>query len=170
MPNRTYVAEAQKRSDGFKVAKDRVTLLFCSNASGDRMLKPLLVNQALKPRSMKGVDLNKLPVHWMANKKTWVTTDIFTKWFNKCFVPEVRRYMIVKGLEIKVLLIIDNAPGHPVLEHPNVQFCFLPPNTTSLIQLLDQDIIATFKTYYVKRTFQYVLDKLNDETLTVIDV
>ncbi|XP_017761075.1 PREDICTED: tigger transposable element-derived protein 1-like [Eufriesea mexicana] len=96
MPNRTYVAEAQKRDSGFKVAKDRVTL-FCSNASGDYMS---LVNRALKPRSMKGVDLNKLSVHWMANKKAWVTIDIYTEWFNKCFDPKVGRYMNINGLDV----------------------------------------------------------------------
>lgn len=132
---------------GFKVAKDHVTLLFCSNTSGDRMLKPLLINRALRPRSTKGVNLNKLAVQWIANKKAWVTTGIFTEWFNECFVPNVRRYMNVKVPEFKVLLIIDNAPGQPVLEHPNVQFRFLLPNTTSLIQPLDEDIIVTFKTY-----------------------
>ena len=59
---------------------------------------------------------------------------------------------------------------HPQLEHENVQVLFLPPNTTSLIQPLDQGIIATFKTYYIKRTFQYILDTLDkDKTLTVID-
>lgn len=170
MPNRTYVAKAQKSAGGFKAAKDRVTLLFCSNASGDRMLKPLLVNRSLKPRSMKGVDISRLPVYWMANKKAWVTTHIFTEWFNKCFIPEVRCYMEDKNLEFKVLLILDNAPGHPVLEHPNVQICFLPPNTTSLIQPLDQGIIATFKTHYTKQSFQYILNKLeSDKDLTVID-
>lgn len=171
MPSRTYVAKSQKTAGGFKVAKDRITLLFCSNASGERMLKPLLVNRALKPRSMKGIDYNKLPIHWMANKKAWVTSAIFTEWFQNYFIPEVRRYMNAKCLEFKVLLIIDNAPGHTVVEHPNVQLCFLPPNTTSLIQPLDQGIIATFKTYYIKRSFQYVLDKLDqNEELTVIDV
>lgn len=170
MPSRTYVAKTQKTASGFKVAKDRVTFLFCSNASGNRMLKPLLVNRALKPRSMKGVNMDSLPVHWAANKKAWVTTELFTEWFLKYFVPEVRRYMSDKGLDFKVLLIIDNAPGHPHLEHPNVQFCFLPPNTTSLIQPLDQGIIATFKTYYVKQTFRFILDKLmNDENLKVTD-
>ena len=44
MPSRTYVAKSQKTAGGFKVAKGRVTLLFCSNASGERMLKPLVVN------------------------------------------------------------------------------------------------------------------------------
>lgn len=157
MPSRTYVAKSQKTAGGFKVAKDRVTLLFCSNASGERMLKP---------RSMKGVDYNKLPIHWMANKKAWVTSALFIEWFQKYFIPEVRRYMNAKCQEFKVLLILDNAPAHPALEHPNVQLCFLPPNTTSLIQPLDQGIIATFKTFIPMRA-----DKLDhNEELTVIDV
>ncbi|XP_054745872.1 tigger transposable element-derived protein 1-like [Anastrepha obliqua] len=171
MPSRTYVAKSQKTAGGLKVAKDRVTLLFCSNASGERMLKPLLVNRALRPRSMKSVDFNKLPIHWTANKKAWMTSAIFTEWFQKYFISEVRRYMNAKCLEFKVLLILDNAPCHPLLEHPNVQFCYLPPNTTSLIQPLDQGIIATFKKYYIKRSFQYVVDKLDhNEDLTVIDM
>ncbi|GFU90384.1 tigger transposable element-derived protein 1 [Trichonephila clavipes] len=93
MPTRIYIAKSEKTASGFKAAKDRVALLLCSNASGDRMLKPLLVNRSLKPRALKGKDLNTLPVHWMANKKAWVTTAIFTEWFNKCFVPEVENYM-----------------------------------------------------------------------------
>ncbi|GFX89143.1 tigger transposable element-derived protein 1 [Trichonephila clavipes] len=111
MPTRTYIAKSEKTTSGFKAAKDRVTLLLCSNASGDRMLKPLLLNRSLKPRALKGKDLNTLPVHWMANKKAWVTTAIFTEWFNKCFVPEVENYMNEMGLEFKILLILDNAPG-----------------------------------------------------------
>ncbi|GFU94909.1 tigger transposable element-derived protein 1 [Trichonephila clavipes] len=39
MPTRTYIAKSEKTASGFKAAKDRVTLLLCSNASGDRMLK-----------------------------------------------------------------------------------------------------------------------------------
>ena len=67
---------------------------------------------------------------------------------------EVRKYMNDKGLAFKVLLIVDNAPGHPDLEHENVQILFLPPNMASLIQPLDQGIIAAFKTYYIKGSFQ----------------
>ncbi|UYV60806.1 hypothetical protein LAZ67_1002390 [Cordylochernes scorpioides] len=170
MPTRTYIAKSEKNASGFKAAKDRVTLLLCSNASGDRMLKPLLVNRSLKPRALKGKDLNTLPVHWMANKKAWVTTAIFTEWFNKCFVPEVENYMKEMGLEFKILLILDNAPGHPNLEHPNIKVVFFPPNTTSLIQPLDQGIISTFKKYYVKFTFQFIFDKLESDTITVTEV
>ncbi|GFY27236.1 tigger transposable element-derived protein 1 [Trichonephila clavipes] len=43
LPNRTYIAKDEKTASGHKAKanKDRVTLLLCSNASGDRMLKPL---------------------------------------------------------------------------------------------------------------------------------
>ncbi|GFV59350.1 tigger transposable element-derived protein 1 [Trichonephila clavipes] len=67
LPNRTYIAKNEKTASGHKASKDRVTLLLCSNASGDRMLKPLLINKSLRPRALKGKDLKQLPVHWMAN-------------------------------------------------------------------------------------------------------
>ncbi|GFT61654.1 tigger transposable element-derived protein 1 [Trichonephila clavipes] len=140
LPNRTYIAKDEKIASGHKASKDRVTLLLCSDASGDRMLKPLLINKSLRPRALKGKDLKQLSVHWMANLKAWMTTAIFTEWFNNCFVPELEAYMKEKSLDFKVLLIVDNAASHPELEHPNVQLVFLPPNTTSLIQPLDQGI------------------------------
>ncbi|GFX47736.1 tigger transposable element-derived protein 1 [Trichonephila clavipes] len=134
------------------------------------MLKPLLINKSLRPRALKGKDLKQLPVHWMANPKAWMTTAIFTEWFNNCFVPEVEAYMKEKSLDFKVLLIVDNAASHPQLKHPNVQLVFLPPNTTSLIQPLDQGITATFKKYYIKTTYKFILNKLENESLTVKDV
>ncbi|GFU91582.1 tigger transposable element-derived protein 1 [Trichonephila clavipes] len=170
LPNRTYIAKDEKTASGHKASKDRVTLLLCSNASGDRMLKPLLINKYLRPRALKGKDLKQLPVHWMANPKAWMTTAIFTEWFNNCFVPEVEAYMKEKSLDFKVLLIVGNAVSHPQLEHPNVQLVFLPPNTTSLIQPLDQGIIATFKKYYIKTMYKFLLNKLENESLTVKDV
>ncbi|GFW59249.1 tigger transposable element-derived protein 1 [Trichonephila clavipes] len=106
----------------------------------------------------------------MANPKSWMTTTIFTEWFNNCFVPEVEGYMKEKSLDFKVLLIVDNAASHPQLEHPNLQLVFLPPNTTNLIQPLDQGIIATFKKNYINTTYKFILNKLENESLTVKDV
>ncbi|GFX27707.1 tigger transposable element-derived protein 1 [Trichonephila clavipes] len=108
---------------------------------------------SLRPRALKGKDLKQLPVHWMANPKSWMTTAIFTEWFNNCYVPEVEAYVKKKSLDFKVLLIVDNSASHPQLEHPNVQLVFLPPNTTILIQPLDQGIIANLKKYYIKTTY-----------------
>lgn len=64
---------------------------------------------------------------------------IFTEFFNKCFVPEVEKYMKGKGFEFKILLIRDNAPGHANLEYTNIELIFCLQ-----IQPLDQGIISTF--------------------------
>ncbi|GFU58330.1 tigger transposable element-derived protein 1 [Trichonephila clavipes] len=136
LPNRTYSTKDEKTASGHKASKDRVTLLLCSNASGDRMLKPLLINKSLRQRALK----------------------------------EVEAYLKEKFLDFKFLLIVDNAASHPQLEHPNVQLVFLLTNTTSLIQPLDQGIIATFKKYYIKETYKFILNKLENESLTVKDV
>ncbi|GFU05565.1 tigger transposable element-derived protein 1 [Trichonephila clavipes] len=123
------------------------------------MLQPLIINKVLYPRALKSINVAELPVHFMANRKAWVTSAVFTTWFCDCFVPEVEKYMTEVGLLFKVLLIVDNAPGHPCVEHPNVRIVFLPPNTTSIVQPLDQGLIANLKKLYVKLTFRYVLKK-----------
>jgi hypothetical protein len=79
----------------------------------------------------------------------------------------VELYLASKYLPFRVLLLIDNAPGHPenlMFDHPNVEILLLPPNTTSLLQPLDQDVIAAFKTYYVMKTFTGLLNEMEEES------
>jgi len=74
-----------------------------------------------------------------------------------------------EGLPLKVLLIIDNAPGHPqsiIIEDENVQVVFLPPNTTSLLQPLDQCVKASY-TRQVLEMIRAAIDA--DPKLQVID-
>jgi hypothetical protein len=40
---------------------------------------------------------------------------------------------------------------------------FLPPNTTSLLQPVDQCVIAAFKLYYLKRTFTKCITAIDTE-------
>lgn len=58
------------------------------------------------------------------------------------------------------MLLIDNAPGHPPATltsfDPRVKVEFLPPNTTSLLQPMDQGVIKTFKAYYTRRSFAHL--------------
>lgn len=172
MPKRTYVSKAEKKAPGFKAAKDRLSLLFCSNKSGDLMTKPLAIHKSLNPRAFKKADKEKFPVFWRANKKAWMTAALFREWFDDMFVPEVEEYLKKKNLSFKVLLLVDNVSSHPEdLHHPNVKIVFLPPNTTSLIQPLDQGIIATFKATHLRFTFEWLLDELDsDNNLTVPEI
>ena len=44
-------------------------------------------------------------------------------------------------------------------------FVFLPPNVTSVVQPLDQGILAFFKIQYKKKLLQWVLSQYDDATL-----
>uniref|UniRef100_A0A0P4WIV5 DDE-1 domain-containing protein n=1 Tax=Scylla olivacea TaxID=85551 RepID=A0A0P4WIV5_SCYOL len=107
------LAKMKKTAPGFKAAKDTLTLLFCGNAEGDCKMKPLLVYRSENPRALKGLSKNMLPVHWASNKKAWVTGQRFEDWFTKDFAVEAEQYCRKQNLAFKVLLLLDNAPGHP---------------------------------------------------------
>ncbi|XP_069815138.1 tigger transposable element-derived protein 1-like [Dendropsophus ebraccatus] len=122
LPNRTYISKEEKSAPGHKVSKERLTLLLGGNAVGEYKLKPMLVYQAENPRALKGISKAQLPVIWKSNRKAWVTLAVFKDWFNNYFVPSVERYCTSKDIPFKVLLILDNAPGHPADVddfHPN---------------------------------------------------
>ncbi|CAM1327229.1 Uncharacterised protein at_DN1968 [Pycnogonum litorale] len=169
MPNKTYLAKKEKSQPGYKVAKDRLTLLLGGNASGDYKLKPMLVYRSLKHRALKGINNNSLPVYWRSNRKAWVTKSLFEDWFVNCFCPEIEKYLKSQNLAFKVLLILDNAPGHPTALGDlceNVKIRFLPPNT-SLLQPMDQGVISSFKSYYMRKTFSQAIEKTAGENSTM---
>jgi hypothetical protein len=106
------------------------TLLLGGKASRTYKVKPLLIHTSANPRALKGITKVTLPVHFRSNKKAWITILIFEDWFVNCFLPEVEKYCQENNLPFKILLILDNAPGHPIhLDDisPNVKVVYLPP-------------------------------------------
>ena len=154
-PTRTIMQKTKGQAMGLKLSKSRCTLLCGGNASGDLKLKPLLIHTSENPRSMNKVNKLKLPVYWASNKKAWMTSTLFENWYRNHFIPAVKYYCKRKNLDFKILLLVDNCPAHPNLSHvdPNVRMEFLPPNTTSRIQPMDQGTIAIMKANYRKITF-----------------
>ena len=46
-------------------------------------------------------------------------------------------------------LLIDNFPAHPsVSDLTNVSLVFFPPNSTSVLQAMDQGIVRSLKAHY----------------------
>nr|XP_033817702.1 tigger transposable element-derived protein 1-like isoform X1 [Geotrypetes seraphini] len=172
MPEKNDILKEEKIAPGHKVSKDRLTLLLGGNASGDFKLKPLLVYHSLNPRALSRVIKAALPVIWKANSKAWVTLAIFEDWFKNHFIPAVEHYCLEKEIPFKILLVLDNAPGHRSTSgelHPNVNVVFLPPNTTSLLQPMDQGVIASFKAYYLRQTFSQAVKATQDNETTLRD-
>jgi hypothetical protein len=68
------------------------------------------------------------------------------------FEAELRHwYRELRLQKRKILLIVDNCPAHPVLEKlENIKLVFLPANTTSMLQPMDQAVIRILKCHYRK--------------------
>ena len=78
-------------------------------------------------------------------------SDLFEKWVreqDKIFECEDR----------KVLLIVDNCPAHSQIGSLKaIEMCFLPPNTTSITQPMDQGVIRSLKAKYRSRMIQQII-------------
>uniref|UniRef100_A0A8C3FUT4 HTH psq-type domain-containing protein n=1 Tax=Chrysemys picta bellii TaxID=8478 RepID=A0A8C3FUT4_CHRPI len=147
LPDKTLAFNYERqKTAGFKKIKDHVSLLFCSNKTGSHKLTPLLIGRFHNPRCFNHLNRAKL-------KNAWMTRHIFDNWFHNGFVPAFRKHLRSKKLKAKVLLLLDNCPVHPLAESlvssdGKIRFLYLPFNTTSKIQPLDQDIIQNFKNNY----------------------
>ncbi|CAH2274035.1 tigger transposable element-derived 1-like [Pelobates cultripes] len=69
-----FITEEETSLPGHKPMKDRLTLLFCANASGDLKIKPLLVTQLL-----------------------------FVQWVNVVIGPAVKQYLVDNNLPLREL-------------------------------------------------------------------
>lgn len=178
MPKRTYITREEKTLPGHKPMMDRLTLLLCGNASGDFKVKPLLVYHSENLRALKANNVmkNKLAVMWRSNPKAWLTRQYFTDWIVEVFAPSVKEYLQEENLPLKCLLVMDNAPPHPPgleddlgADFDFIKVKFLPPNTTSLIQPMDQQVTSNFKKLYTKLLFRRCFEVTNDKQLTLRD-
>lgn len=110
------------------------------------------------PRCLRRFDKSLLPVTYFSQAKAWMTGDILDSILSK-----LNRQMV--GKNCKILLFMDNAGCHPEELHTkfsNIQICFLPPNTTSVLQLLDLGIINNFKIHYRQLFLRYVISKIDE--------
>ncbi|GBO01180.1 Tigger transposable element-derived protein 6 [Araneus ventricosus] len=153
LPDKTLCFKGEKCSSG-KISKERLTLLLCCNMLGD-FETPVVIGKAKKPRCFKNIDVRKLSVSWKSNKKAWMTTEIMSDW-----MVELDNKM--KKQKRKIILLMDNATSHPDdLKLKNINLVFLPPDTTSMLQPLDQGIIRSFKVGYRKLLLRHVLSQIS---------
>uniref|UniRef100_A0A8C4QLX5 HTH CENPB-type domain-containing protein n=1 Tax=Eptatretus burgeri TaxID=7764 RepID=A0A8C4QLX5_EPTBU len=151
LPNRTLARKGEE-CHGAKKSKERVTLMFATNADGSEKYRLTMIGKFQKPRCFKNV--SQLPVDYYAQKNAWMDRYVFKQWLEK-FDHKMTR----QGR--KVLLFWDSVSSHITdnVELKSTTVVSLPPNTTSKLQPLDQGIMETCKKRYRgKLNRQVVLD------------
>ena len=146
-PSKGYVQKGEK-AHGTKIRKDRITLVLCCSMDGEKIM-PTVIGKAEHPRALRGIPKHMLRVQYSFNKKAWMTSKEFHSyliWWNSKLAIQDR----------KILLLVDNAPGHPDVKMSHIKLAFLPKNTTSRLQPLDQGIIQQVKTLYRKKLLNHI--------------
>ncbi|GAB0086026.1 hypothetical protein DMENIID0001_000010 [Sergentomyia squamirostris] len=87
LPNKTLVEKARKSVPGFKVNKERVSVLACANATGTHKMPLFVIGKAAKPRAFRNVDKSNLPVKYDSQIASWMTKGLFR---DKSFEPFLR--------------------------------------------------------------------------------
>lgn len=122
-------------------SKERLTALFCWNATGKEKLKPLVARYWLKPRCLKG--LASQPVKYTAINMAHTTEELFAH-------PLLELDKVMAKQERKNLCLLDNCSAHKRgcrLEIIKFEFCFA--NWTSVLQSRTRELFVIRKSNFV---------------------
>ena len=85
-----------------------------------------------------------------------MTGTIFQAYSKIQLVYKLKEYCTSQGTPFKISKLLDNAPAHPprLLDlHSYIKFVYLPPNTISLLQPMDQGEIKMFKVHFLQKSW-----------------
>ena len=104
---------------------------------------------------------------YRSQKKSWMDSILFEEW-----IREVDRRFNKEGQ--KIVLLVDNCPAHPSIDNlVSTELIFLPPNTTSKLQPIDQGVIRSLKAYYktmsIKKSIEAIRKKKTLPEFSVLD-
>ncbi|XP_065668047.1 tigger transposable element-derived protein 4-like [Hydra vulgaris] len=124
---------------GGKHSKVRLAGMAAVNAKGER-LSMFVIGESKSSRYFKGV--KNIPCCYRAQPKRWMSAELFKEWVKEIDL----KFSFQKR---KIALIVDNCSAHPNMHKIDcVELIFLPPNTTSITQPMDQGVIRSLKAKY----------------------
>ena len=83
LASRTYAFEEESvRGSKHITAKDRMSLLLCTNMTGTDKRKPLIIGKSHRPTALKrrSITIKQLGIEYYSNQNGWMTSPIFQCW------------------------------------------------------------------------------------------
>ncbi|XP_065678245.1 tigger transposable element-derived protein 4-like [Hydra vulgaris] len=122
-----------------------------------------VIRKSKNPRCFKHIQ--QLPCTYKNQLKSWMTGDLLTEWVIKLdsfFRAQVR----------KVAFLVDNCSSHPHIEGlSNINLIFPLPNTTSVLQPMDQGVIRSLKAHYRHKIVRLCIKAVdNNEPMPKISI
>ena len=103
------------------------------------------------------------PLQYKANQNAWMISKFFAEWLMK-----INKDMWRKKKKIH---FINSCKAHKITpDIKALKIVFLPPNTTSKLQLLDQGIIRNFKAGYRKEVVRKNIDAIDRQEISLLNV
>ena len=150
LPNKSYQLKSEK-CYGKKLSKIRITGMAAANAMGDK-LDMFFNGKAKNPRCFKNVKF--LPCRYRNQRKSWMDGKLFEDWLR-----ELDRKFAFEGRN--VAFVIDNCPAHSHIDNLKaINLCFLPPNTISKTQQMDQGVLRSLKAKYRKNVVRKIIQRV----------
>jgi hypothetical protein len=145
---------------GVKKEKSRISLVICTNCTRSDRLPIWFIGNAKQPHSLRGLNIRALGGYWKSNQKAWMTTLLIKEWLTAFYAHIGSR---------TVLLLMDNFKPHILSVElmpppPNIRIQWLPSNSTSLYQPLDQGIIHSLKLYYRKAWLRFIIQSFENNS------
>ena len=151
LPHRTITVRGERCQGGQK-KKDRVSVLLTSNMGGSDKCVPLVIGHYAKPRCFRHVQ--SLPVDYQHSKNAWMTSQIFLDWLRR-----LNARMVEENRNI--VLFLDNCSSHAKATSSanlsNITIHYLPPNSTSRTQPMDQGVIRSLKCVYRRKLLEQIV-------------
>ncbi|XP_034946409.1 jerky protein homolog-like [Chelonus insularis] len=157
----TLCEKSELHPSGVKGRTERITVMACSNVSGTCKLPLVVIGKWARPRHLRNIEI---PVSYKSQKSAWMTSDLFVSWYEMEFVPYVKAFLQASNLPPKALLLMDNCSSHnKVTNKDGILVKFFPPNTTSLIQPMDQGCLQNLKLLYKENLMRHIIQCIDNK-------
>nr|XP_042909310.1 tigger transposable element-derived protein 4-like [Parasteatoda tepidariorum] len=152
LPDKTYAFKGES-SHGGKNSKERFIILVGASMNGIEKLPTLVIGKSKKTRCFQNV--KSLPCDYDSNQKSWMTIAIFEGYLKKLDSKMWRE-------KRNIIIFVDRAAHSKENNYTNIRLQFLPPNSSSVLQAIEQGVIKVFEQHYKMRLVKRMLEGLEN--------